>query len=210
MSRYSLALTAVIADQTEDRADQQTIAPVNPDAELFERFLAGDDRAFVDLFDRHNHRLFLYCMKLVNESDVAEDLTQELWERVIKLRLKPQKVLNPGGFLLTIARNLCLNHIRSQRRLSSIDDVHEGALPSASMREMSQMEELVIMALNELPMEMREVLILNTYSGYRFDEIAEMMGKSVDAVRMRASRARAQLRTILLQMNRNDDLTIRT
>lgn len=203
MGRYSLALRVTSSKET-DRSEKNAAIPTNSDAELFDRFLAGDDRAFIELFDGHNHRLFLYCLKLVGNADQAEDLTQELWERVIRLRQKPQKVLNPTGFLLTIARNLCLNHLRSQRRISSIDDLPENTLPSASMREMSELEELVLIALNELPMEMREVLILYTYSGYRFDEIATMLGKSVDAVRMRASRARALLRKQILEMKKND------
>jgi RNA polymerase sigma-70 factor (ECF subfamily) len=205
MGRYSLALRATSAEKQTDRSEKSAPVAANADTELFDRFLAGDDRAFIELFDCHNHRLFLYCLKLVGDADQAEDLTQELWERVIRLRQKPQKVLNPTGFLLTIARNLCLNHLRSNRRTSSIEDVQESALPSASMREMSELEELVLIALNELPMEMREVLILYTYSGYRFDEIATMLGKSVDAVRMRASRARALLRKQILEMKKNDN-----
>lgn len=172
----------------------------NPDTQLFDQFLAGDDRAFAELFDHHHHRLYLYCLKLVGSSDQAEDIVQEVWERVIRMRNNPQHVLNPTGFLLRITRNLSLNHLRDSKKLTPIDDVHEHNLPTVQLREKSELEELVVICLNKLPLEMREVLILYTYSGYRFDEIAEMMGKSVDAVRMRASRARAQLRTMILSM----------
>ncbi|MBK8912815.1 MAG: RNA polymerase sigma factor [Chlorobi bacterium] len=174
--------------------------PSNPEAQLFDQFLAGDDRAFAELFDRHHHRLYLYCLKLVGSPDQAEDIVQEVWERVIRMRKNPQHVLNPTGFLLRITRNLSLNHLRDTKKLTPIDDVQEYKLPTVQMREQSELEELVVICLNKLPLEMREVLILYTYSGYRFDEIAEMMGKSVDAVRMRASRARAQLRTMILSM----------
>lgn len=174
--------------------------PSNLDTQLFDQFLAGDDRAFAELFDRHHHRLYLYCLKLVGSSDQAEDIVQEVWERVIRMRNNPQHVLNPTGFLLRITRNLSLNHLRDSKKLTPIDDVQEHNLPTVQLREKSELEELVVICLNKLPLEMREVLILYTYSGYRFDEIAEMMGKSVDAVRMRASRARAQLRTMILSM----------
>jgi len=176
------------------------MSPSNPDAQLFDQFLAGDDRAFAELFDSHHHRLYLYCLKLVGNADQAEDIVQEVWERVIRMRKNPQHVLNPTGFLLRITRNLSLNHLRDTKKLTRLDDVLEHHLPTVQMREKSELEELVVICLNKLPLEMREVLILYTYSGYRFDEIATMMGKSVDAVRMRASRARAQLRTMILSM----------
>src|SRR6188508_2942433 len=56
------------------------------DRELFGAFLDGDDAALVRLFDRHNERLFRYCIQFVGNVARAEDITQELWERVIRLR----------------------------------------------------------------------------------------------------------------------------
>ena len=53
------------------------------------------------------------------------------------------------------------------------------------------------MALDRLPMDQREVLILNAYAGYRYEEIAEMVGETVGAVRTRAWRARAKLGRII-------------
>jgi DNA-directed RNA polymerase specialized sigma24 family protein len=61
------------------------------------------------------------------------------------------------------------------------------------------MEELALTALDALPFETREILVLNLYAGYRFDEIAAMLGKSPDAIWARASRGRAQLRTIIAE-----------
>jgi RNA polymerase sigma-70 factor (ECF subfamily) len=201
MGAMTLALpNRAISSATDALSDRRAMPPSNPDTQLFDQFLAGDDRAFAELFDRHHHRLYLYCLKLVGSPDHAEDIVQEVWERVIRMRSNPQHVLNPTGFLLRITRNLSLNHLRDTKKLTSIDDVQEHKLPTVQIREKSELEELVVICLNKLPIEMREVLILYTYSGYRFDEIAEMMGKSVDAVRMRASRARAQLRTMILSM----------
>ncbi len=168
------------------------------DQALFARFLEGDDAAFMELFDRHTHRLYLYCLKFVNDRQRAEDLVQDLWERVIKLRAAGKSAPdNPVGLLVRIARNLCLNNIRDERSTSSLEDVPEWEHPSTTMRELTQHEELVVAALPRLPMQQREVLILHAYSGYRFDEIAEMLGEPVGAIRTRAWRARAQLGRII-------------
>ncbi len=65
-------------------------------------------------------------------------------------------------------------------------------------------------ALEHLPLPQREVLILNAYSGYRFDEIAEMLGEPVGAIRTRAWRARVQLGRVvsaLIELDENREGT---
>ncbi len=163
-------------------------------------FLAGSDRAFMELFNRHNHRLFVYCARLVGDRDHAEDLTQELWLKMIRLRENPPRIDNPVGFLLRSARNLCLNFIKRERRRSPLSSVPESAHPATSIPERSEMEELVLMGLETLSFEYREVLVLNIYCGYQFEEIADMLGKSPAAIWKRASRARAQLRDYVMEM----------
>ena len=171
--------------------------PIHEDAALFERFLRGEDEAFVALFRRHNRRLFTYAMKILGSREQAEDITQELWERVIQLRSAPQQVHNPAGFFVRMARNLCLDHLKRGRRTVPLDDETESAHLETAAEELTELEEIAVAALDRLPFESREVLVLNLYCGYRFDEIATMLGKSPDAVWARASRARAQLRKIV-------------
>ncbi len=190
------------------KREESSLQAAGRDIGLFERFLDGDDGAFVELYDRHNHRLFLYCLKIVGGEEQAEDVIQEMWERVIKLRKTRPEVINPMGLFLTIARNLCLNHVKARRNHASIDDITESDHPAVHMRELSHLEELVVLSLPKLPFAQREVLILNAYSGYRFDEIASMLGESVTAVRMRASRARAHLGRLIsamLALNENSE-----
>jgi RNA polymerase sigma-70 factor (ECF subfamily) len=195
MSPYALAIpTSVDSEQKE----ALRASSASEDAILLDRFFAGENAALVELYDRHNHRLYLYCLKLLGSQEQAEDLTQELWERVARLRSNPQRVLNPIGFFLRIARNLCFNQLKARKRFSPLDTLHDSAHPSYAMRELSDMEDLVVAALAELPEDHREVLVLNLYCGYRLDEIATMLGKSADAIRKRASRARIQLRSLVL------------
>jgi RNA polymerase sigma-70 factor, ECF subfamily len=170
------------------------------DTLLFERHLAGDDAAMVELFTTHNHRLFVYCLKLVGSEAAAEDITQELWEKIVRMRVDPPVVRNPGGFFVRMARNLSLNFIRDRRRLSSLDELGEAVHSADEARERSEMEEIVEMALARLPFEYREVLILNTYSGYNHEEIAAMLGKTPQAIWKRASRAREKLRALVVQL----------
>ena len=73
---------------------------------------------------------------------------------------------------------------------------------------MTEMEEAVIVALDYLPESQRELLILHSYSGYSYEEIAEMMDESIGTVRTRAWRARVKLGRIiaaLMEMGEDDE-----
>lgn len=204
MNWYGHILSSPVSAKRDKEPSQPK--PPNDDVELFARFLGGDDSALVTIYDRHNHRLYLYCLQFVNDPNQAEDLTQELWERVIRLRSDRQiEVHNPLGLMLTIARNLSIDAIRKVRRHTDLDDLPETSHPVAIIPELSHLEELVILALPHLPVAQREVLALHAYSGYRFDEIAEMLGEPVGAIRTRAWRARAHLGRIISAMIGLDD-----
>jgi RNA polymerase sigma-70 factor (ECF subfamily) len=183
--------------------------PVVEDSTLFSRFLDGDDDAFMALFDRHAPRLFLYCLKVVGSRQAAHDIMQDMWERIVRLRAEGKPTAHsPAGLLMTTTRNLCLNYKRDRKEHLSLDQVPEWRQPGSEMREMSELEEAVVLALDRLPDEQREVLILNAYSGYRFDEIAEMLGEGEGTIRARAWRARAKLGKIiaaLIGLDQMDD-----
>lgn len=160
----------------------------------------------MELFDRYNERLWLYCARMSGDPQQANDIAQELWEKVIRLRGKdiapPAK---PGSYLFAAARNLCLNHFRSRRDVSSIDDIAESEHPRDHIREKSDLEELMATALGRLPASQREVLVLNAYSGYGFDEIAELLGRPAGAIHTTAWRARKRLGEILSDLMKGEE-----
>lgn len=181
------------------------------EADLFTRFFDGDDGAFGELFDRHMHRLYLFALKFLGEQQGAEDVVQDVWEKLIRMRGEGMEMPdNPMGYVVTMIRNLSLNRVRDRKVHASLQDVGEIELPAQPPREMSHAEELVVKAMPHLPDAYREVLVLNAYSGYRFDEIAQMLGEPVGAVRTRAWRARAQLARIISAYMELDDINKNT
>ncbi len=163
------------------------------DAILFERFVQGDDPAFVELFDRYDRRLRLYCTKVVGDTAIAEDIVQAIWERIIKMRLEPVAIEHPDRYLMRMARNACLKHLQRRKPSTPIDQLYESEHPSETIAEPSHLEELVRQAIDRLPEEQREALVLHNYCGYSYDDIGAMRGESGSAVKMRAHRARARL-----------------
>lgn len=191
---------------TDSRMDEDTpYDDRSTDQQLFEWFLDGDDLALMELFDRHTHRLYLFARKFVPGRQAAEDLVQDVWERVIRLRQKGSDApKQPLALLYTITRNLCLNHVRDRKKLSSLEVLPEWEHPRSHVPEMTQQEELVIVALDRLPLEQREILVLHAYAGYRYEEIAEMLGVGIGTVRTRAWRARAQLGRVITALSELD------
>lgn len=190
-----------------DRAEhpKDPVRDHREEAALFLRHLRGDHGALMELFDRYNEPLWIYCARILGDEEQASDIVQALWEKIILLRTKetvpPEK---PASYLFSAARNLCLNHFRSRKGLASIDDLAESEHPRQEMPEQSHLEELVAIALTRLPETQREVLALNAYSGYGFDEIADLLGKPVGAVHTIAWRARKRLGQILAKLMKGE------
>jgi RNA polymerase sigma-70 factor (ECF subfamily) len=181
------------------------------DRALFVRFIDGDDGAFMELFSRHASRLFIYCLKFVHDRQQAHDIMQDVWERMLRFRSERKAPPdNPLGLLLRTVHNLALNHIRDHKGHLSLDDMPDWRQPASPTRDMSEMEEMVVAALDRLPIHLRRVLVLHAYSGYQYDEIAAMLGEPAGAIRTRAWRARthlARLIAAMLGMEGSDDQT---
>ena len=178
--------------------------------EAFSAFLAGNNAAFNELYCELNPRLSAYCYKI--SPAIAEDLMQELWERVIALRShqrQEKQVANPAAFLFRMLRNLTIDHHRQSKEHLALDeaafDLADRSHQSDTARDL---EAIILEALEKLPASDKEILVLNIYSGYKFGEIAEMLGKSTDAVWQQASRARAKLRTIVMEEAKRFGITL--
>jgi RNA polymerase sigma-70 factor (ECF subfamily) len=164
------------------------------------RLRQGDTDAFDAVYAEFNARLFSFLARLSRRRDVAEDLLEETWMRLVAQagRLTPDTKLGP--WLFTVARNLHTSYRRSR----VMEDSHAGGfvglwpagLPQPSPFEetaASEMERRLETALAALPVASREVLLLVAVEGMRPAEAAVVCGTTPEAVRQRVSRARAQL-----------------
>lgn len=200
MSDVSVSLLDPARHAIEEATERRA---VSSDASLLERFQRGENAALVELFDRHNGRLLLYARKILGGDEVARDVTQEVWMRVLKLRERPRTIDNPVGFLLRIARNLCLSTLSRRRDHLSLESIPESAQPADDER--SAIEQIALAALDDLPFDYREVLVLTVYCGYSTEETARMLDRSAEAIWKRASRARAMLRAAVLRETSSEE-----
>lgn len=204
MSQHAAAISLSVRDE-DASAPSPSAGGSRDDAALFEQFIGGDDRGFLELYRRHNPRLLLYTLKVLGDRPRAEDVTQESWERLIAMRGTGQLLRNPMGFLLRVARNLCIDAMRARRYHTPLDELHEANHPASKLEPLTELESLALESLEQLPFEQREVLVLNYYCGYRFEEIATMLGRTPEAVWARASRGRTRLRQIVADALANEE-----
>lgn len=165
--------------------------------QLVDRLRSGDPGAFESVHDAFNVRLYNFLARLSNRRDVAEDLLEETWLRLVvhARRLKPDTRLSP--WLFTVARNLYASYCRARL----LEDAHaEGllglwpsGLPTRSPLdavEASETQRRIATALSSLSARYREALLLVAVEGLRPSEAAEVCGVTPEAMRQRLSRAR--------------------
>jgi RNA polymerase sigma-70 factor (ECF subfamily) len=175
---------------------------MEPEAEqaLVAGLQAGDAAAFDEVYGRFNTRLLTFLVRLSRRRDVAEDLVEETWLRLVAQagRLRPDTRL--GAWLFTVARNLYVSYCRSrlieQSHATDLFGLWPFGTPRSSPFEetaANEAERRVESALAALPADYREVLLLVGVEGLRPAEAAVVCGITPEALRKRLSRARALL-----------------
>lgn len=164
------------------------------DDELFRLAQAGDTAAFTALFRRYERRVFLYCMRVLLDEDVAHDAFQEAFLRLYEHR-HTYDGRNFMVWFFTIVRNVCLNMRRNKKRTVPFETSPADASPARVVD--VALNEQVAAALDRLPHDHREALVLYEYDGYSYQEIAEITGASMATVKIRIFRARQALRALL-------------
>ena len=167
---------------------------------LVRRLGDGDSAAFDAVYDEYRARLFSFLVRLSRRRDVAEDLLEETWLRLVEhaCRLKPDTKLGP--WLFTVARNLYFSYCRSRaveaERAAGLMGLWSTAVARPSPFEEAaagELERRVERALPAMPPHYREVLLLSLVEEMTPAEMAIVCGVTPEALRQRLLRARATL-----------------
>lgn len=179
------------------------------DNELVRLYLNGDKSAIEVLINRHHQRVFTYIVLLVKKQDLAEDIFQETFIKVIA-SLKKGKYQEQGIFVswvVRIAHNLVIDHFRKSKnmRMFSNEDSEMDIFNSQRFSESTIEDDLVtsqihtdIRALvDALPDEQREVVLLRHYGDLSFKEISEQTGVSINTALGRMRYALINMRKLI-------------
>lgn len=161
----------------------------------------GDLEAFAALYERYHKRLFHFILRFVKERALAEDILQETFLRLLKGKKRFRKNSRFSTYLFTIARNLCLDTLKSRERkhvfVSQENHIEKAAEKSKGPDEIleeTETRKVIQNAIQTLPLDQIEVLVLSKYSGLSYDEIARIVGSTTAAVKQKAYRAMLSLK----------------
>jgi len=154
------------------------------------------ERAFAEIYARHSKRIYMYCRRVLSNRDAADDIFQETFLRLLLVRKEEKEISNFPAFLLKIARNLCLKTKRDQKSSVSIENFDFGYQDNQLERE--ETSGIVTSALELLPDEYREALILQTYNNMSYNDISEFLDVPVTTVRNWIVRAKRKIREIIV------------
>ncbi len=183
--------------------------PLDPfsDTALMLKVKDGDTDKLGLLFERHSKPLFGFFFRMTRRSDISEDLTQNVFMRMLTYK---HTYTGEGHFktwLYRIARNVLSDHHRNDMKMGERDElVNIDEMTIADSGHTSGVEQnpeekdqvqLLWQAMDKLDETKREIIILNRYQGLTYCEIAEIMKSSENAIKVKAFRAMNDLRALI-------------
>ena len=168
------------------------------DTELIKMMSSGRQQseiAFNEIFNRYSSTVLAYCKCLIKEKFQAEDVFQETFIRFfnsVKSKKDMVDIANILGFLITIARNLCLNVKRDTKKTTPVENLSL-ATDNGNNYEKTELLELIIMAMEFIEPIYRDAFILREFDGLHYKEIGKKIGISTDNAKQRVIRAKQKI-----------------
>lgn len=172
----------------------------DPDIQAMLRFKAGDEQAFDEIVRKHQKNVLNLVYRYLSDATQAEDVAQEAFIRVYRARANYEPSAKFSTWLYRITVNLCLNEIRSRKsagpRVAPVNDLLEepaGEHPDSQL-DQRELQQAVKDAIDALPENQRMAVLLARYEDMSYDEIAEAMNLSLEAVKSALHRAKENLK----------------
>jgi RNA polymerase sigma-70 factor (ECF subfamily) len=169
---------------------------------LIARCLKGDQTAWNDIVRQHWRKVFNLAYKFVGRHDEAEDLTQDIFLKIFKALHTFDRRANFQTWLISISRNLCIDHYRSVRkeRETMARDVDASTLAPISRErtpygelEQHDLKDVIRRGLAALPPSLREAVVLRDLQEFSYQEIAARLHLPEGTVKSRINRGRLEL-----------------
>lgn len=183
------------------------------DHELVKQFIDGEQSSFEVLVKRHKDKVYTYIYLMVKNGQLAEDILQETFIKVIK-SLHEGRYQENGKFIswvVRIAHNLIIDHFRKEKQMKTLScDEHEKLLLNSTRFSEMTIEDSIIQdqialdvrkMVDFLPEEQKEVIIMRHYLDLSFKEIAEQTNVSINTALGRMRYALINLRKLVEEKN---------
>lgn len=173
------------------------------DEQLMNEVKQGNLESLAPLFEKYHLQIFNFFNKMVNNRETSEDLTQNLFHRIIKYRETYNDEWLFKTWMYQIARNIAaknFNKTNSKKDKYEITKNIENT-KTAMYDEMEQkaQKEQLLYAFHQLPYHQREILELSRFQNLKYQEIADITGNSVSAIKVKVYRAIKKLRELYFE-----------
>ena len=182
------------------------------DEQLMSQVRGGEVEALGVLYERHRTKLFTFFVRLTGDRPFSEDLVQESFLRMLKSRDTFESVHRFTAWMFQIGRNVHIDALRKRKRSHSpqlseeAEEISSDAPGPDQVSHVNERVELLQAALAQLPLDLREPLILSRFENLKYEEIATILECSVGAVKMRIHRALKMLRESYGRLTKENSL----
>ncbi len=179
------------------------------DNSLMLKVKAGDLDKMGLLYERHKKRLFGFFYNMNQNASLSEDLVQNVFVRMLKYKHTFTGEGSFAAWMFRTARNVNYDHFRknkSSRFQEDVSSLEYKGNETELEEEIDKKENVVQLnrALQRLPEDKREVLLLSKFKELKFSEIGEILGCSEGAAKVKAHRALKELRNVFLQLENKE------
>lgn len=165
---------------------------------LMEAVKNGDLQQASALFERYNKRIFNFLARLTMDRALAEDLTQNVFLRIIKYRNSYREGARFQSWIYQVARNVFSDHYQAHKNKSSdfvdVEKVSDALYDTEDSDTPDERERLLQRSMAKLSDEQRELLILTRYQHMKYEEVATIMDTTVANIKVKVHRAILKLR----------------
>ena len=191
--------------------DSPAAQPATPDT-LIARCLSGDQEAWDAIVRQNWRKVFNVAYKFVGKHEEAEDLTQDIFLKIFKALATFDRRANFQTWIVSISRNLCIDHYRSVRkeRMTTAREVDTNDLQPASTdrtpyaaAEHQDLRAMLRQALQTLPETLRTAVVLRDLQELSYQEIADRLQLPEGTVKSRINRGRLELARQLKRLQDN-------
>jgi RNA polymerase sigma-70 factor (ECF subfamily) len=168
------------------------------DGAVVRRVLAGDVEAYRILVERDRVEFGRYAQATVGDPDAAQDAMQDAFIRAYEALATCRDPERFGAWFFRILTNQCRNTVARRRPTLSLDDVDPaGRARADAALERGELAAALDAALARLTPEQREAFVMKHVDGRSYEEMSELLGVGVDALKMRVHRARDAMRAMM-------------
>lgn len=176
------------------------------DESIMEAVKRGELQQATLLFERYHKRIFNFLARMTMDRDLAEDLTQNVFLRIIKYRASYREGHRFQSWIYQVARNVFSDHYQAHKNkfndFVAVEKISDHMADREESEEQDEKEKLLHQSMAKLTDEQRELLVLTRFQQLKYEEVAAIMDTTVANIKVKVHRAILKLRAYYFELEK--------